>query len=131
MANRPYTELVAIYNANGNLAGEISYIVGKLRGTAHCALCDISHGLLGEKKTFSACKTAFDMPLRTLHLDERDEDLRVFTEGKTPCVVGRSPSGWHMVLDSDALAACNKDVATFEATLRQQLDATAGGSHPL
>ena len=44
-----YIELVGVYHADGSLLGELRYIWGKLRGTAHCTLCDITHGRLSEK----------------------------------------------------------------------------------
>ena len=43
--------LVGVYNANGGIVGELSYVLGKVKGSAHCALCDISHG-----KSFRAKK---------------------------------------------------------------------------
>ena len=38
------TQYFAIYDADGSLAGELSYALGKLAGARRCALCDISHG---------------------------------------------------------------------------------------
>ena len=34
---------VKAYHADGGPIGEVRYIIGKLLGTAHCALCDITH----------------------------------------------------------------------------------------
>lgn len=36
-------ELIGVYNADGGLFGELRYLVGNARGTAHCALCNIAH----------------------------------------------------------------------------------------
>ena len=36
--------IVAVYNANGGIIGELSYVIKKVLGKTHCALCDISHG---------------------------------------------------------------------------------------
>jgi hypothetical protein len=38
--------LIGVYNAEGSLRGELAYLLGKLTGRAHCALCDITHGAL-------------------------------------------------------------------------------------
>ena len=35
--------LVGVYDADGGLLGEAAYVWGKVRGTRHCALCDITH----------------------------------------------------------------------------------------
>ena len=32
-----------VYHADGGIIGELAYVWGKIRGTAHCALCDITH----------------------------------------------------------------------------------------
>ena len=37
------SELVGVYDADGGLPGELAYLWGKLRGTRHCGLCDITH----------------------------------------------------------------------------------------
>ena len=37
--------ILAIYDADLSVIGELAYAVGKLTGTRSCALCDITHGL--------------------------------------------------------------------------------------
>ena len=41
--------LTGVYDADGSLAGELSYWIGARLGRRHCALCDITHGLVREK----------------------------------------------------------------------------------
>jgi hypothetical protein len=115
-----FKEWVGVYHADGTLLGEIRYLIGKILGDGHCALCDITHGLVREKPEFQACRASLGIPFRTLHLNERDDDLRAFTEGKTPCVVGRSDDGWEFVLSSEDLEACSKDVNAFAALLEER-----------
>ena len=55
---RDVTALTGVYQANGSLSGELRYVVGKLLGSAHCALCDITHGAVREKPGFVACREA-------------------------------------------------------------------------
>ena len=120
--NERILEVVGVYHAEGTWLGELRYLFGKWRGTAHCELCDITHDLVREKTAFQRLRLALPIPLRTLHLDERDDTLTRFTEGLTPCVVGRTTSGWTLLLDSQTLASCSKDVAKFERLLRTQLE---------
>ena len=117
-----FIELVGVYHADGSLLGELRYLWGKLRGSAHCALCDITHGTLTEKAAFRACREGLEIPLRTVHLDERSPDLVGATEGKTPCIVGRSSEGWEMVLDPEELESCDQSVEAFELMLRARLE---------
>ena len=43
------SELVGVYDANGGLLGEAAYVWGRLRGTTHCGLCDITHATVRRK----------------------------------------------------------------------------------
>ncbi len=116
-----FAELVGIYHAEGSLLGELRYLIGKLRGTAHCALCDISHGALTEKAEFKDLRSRLEVPLRMIHLDERDPDLVAASEGRTPCVLGRTEDGWELLLDATDLERCGKSVTDFETQLRAAL----------
>ena len=118
-----FTEIVGVYNADGSWTGELRYVMGKIMGTAHCDLCDITHGLVRQKQAFTDLCDRLPVPIRTIHLDERSEDLAAFTQDKTPYVVGRTAGGWVMLMDASDLAACGKDVANFERVLRDRLEA--------
>jgi hypothetical protein len=111
------TALTGVYQAEGSLQGELRYVVGKLLGNAHCALCDITHGSVREKKGFTACREALPVPLRNVHLDERSPEIARFTEGRTPCVVAHTAEGLVLLLDEAALEACQGSVTRFRATL--------------
>jgi len=104
--------LVGVYHAKGTLTGEVSYWVGARLGRAHCALCDITHGLFRPKAEFEQCRLALPVPFTNVHLDERSPEISVATDGCTPCVVAEvddgSASRSHLVLlDRDALEACH------------------------
>lgn len=43
-------ELVGVYDADGGLLGEAAYVVGRLCGTRHCALCDITHSAVRRRR---------------------------------------------------------------------------------
>ena len=120
------TELIGVYNANGGLAGELAYVTGKLFGTAHCALCDITHGWVKEKAAFKDCRRSVSVPLRTVHINEQEESLADFTRGHTPCVVGRTDAGFIMVLDEAALEACEASVDAFSEALQAAISRHGG-----
>ena len=115
--------LTGVYHADGTVTGELKYALGKMLGTAHCALCDITHRGISEKGDFERCRDALPVPLSTVHLDERDDSLRAFTEGKTPCVVAHTAEGLVMVLDEAALDACGGDVVRFRDALEAAMEA--------
>ncbi len=122
--------IVGVYHAEGSLRGELAYVVGKLLGRAHCALCDITHAGVSEKPEFRTCRGSFVVPIETVHLDERDDAVRRYTEGKTPCVIGLTSEGPVMLLDAAALDRCGASVHRFELALRAALGAQSAVSSP-
>ena len=67
---RPVT-LWGVYHADGGLLGELAYVVGKLRGTAHCGLCDITHGSVRVKPEWKTLEASLDIPFKLVHLNEQ------------------------------------------------------------
>jgi len=121
MTERDFDRLVGIYQAEGSLMGEIRYALGRIRGTAHCALCDITHGRIREKDAFKTCREALDIPLDTLHLDELPPSLEEFTKGRTPCVVGVCGEMYEMLMTAEELDLCAGSVERFESMLSERL----------
>eukprot|EP00996_Jenningsia_fusiforme_P004034 NODE_4836_length_754_cov_44.449645_g4484_i0.p1 GENE.NODE_4836_length_754_cov_44.449645_g4484_i0~~NODE_4836_length_754_cov_44.449645_g4484_i0.p1 ORF type:complete len:124 (+),score=17.24 NODE_4836_length_754_cov_44.449645_g4484_i0:136-507(+) len=118
-----YTEMVGIYNAEGSVWGEVKYAIGKITGSAHCSLCDITHSGISKKPTFVSCIQRLPIPFAAVHLDERSPDYLQLTEGRTPCVVGKRKCDgvWEMVLSSTELDVCQKSVDCFEAALASKM----------
>ncbi len=116
--------LVGVYHADGGLRGELAYVWGKIRGTAHCALCDITHAGVREKASFRRCRGAFSVPFDTVHLNEQSPDLARFTKNRTPCVVGQFAGKWRMLLSAEQLEVCARSVTQFEAQLREALESS-------
>ena len=109
-----FEKLVGIYNAKGSLIGELQYFWGKIRGTAHCALCDITHGKLKEKASFKECKQGLGIPFELLHLDELNSELEKFIDD-APCVIGVKGN-------SEELEDCKSDVAAFSDLLNSKIN---------
>ena len=118
------TELVGVYDADGSVLGELAYVWGKVRGTRHCGLCDISHGHVRRKPAWDAMVARIPVPLRALHLDELDEDLRAAVAlGGAPVLLARDDDRWRVLLDAAGLDALEGSVDAFEAAVRDRLDA--------
>lgn len=103
----PVQRLIGVYHASGTPWGEISYWVKARFGGAHCSLCDVTHSSVREKPEWKACRATLPVPFETLHLDERDDALAAFTDGRTPCVVAETADGHVMVVTDDELRACD------------------------
>ncbi len=100
--------------------GEIRYIVGKVLGHAHCALCDVTHGITGKKRSFRAVEQALPVPLSLVHLDEQSPEIATLTEGRTPAVVGKTEDGLVFLLGPEQLEV-GGDVDRFAEVLHQAI----------
>jgi len=101
--------------------GELAYVVGKLRGTAHCGLCDITHGSVRVKPEWKTFEASLDLPFKLVHLNEQRSRLAELTYGATPCVVAESEAGLSMLLTPADLEACGGSVDRFGELLEAAL----------
>ena len=113
--------IYCIYDAKGSIIGEISYLWKKLIFNFECSLCNISHNTFTEKQIWKKEMSKAKYKLEMLHLDEQSEDLQAFTEGVTPCVVGKDASGYKIILNDSQLKKINGDVNLFFKELNNKL----------
>lgn len=121
--------LVGVYDAEGTLRGELSYWVGARLGRAHCALCDVTHGLLRERSDWRECRDAMSVPFDTYHRDDQPDAVRAAAEGVAPMVLAELAVGYVVLLGPAQLARCAGSVPAFSAALDRALTAaglTAG-----
>lgn len=117
------TKLTGVYHADGGLLGELRYVVGKLRGQAHCALCDITHGRLREKPRFAAWRAALPVTLELVHLNERDESVARVTGSRTPALVAHTDAGALIVLLGPDELELDGSLTRFEGALADAIAA--------
>ncbi|SCG71628.1 hypothetical protein [Micromonospora coxensis] len=110
--------LIGVYHADGGLRGELAYVVGKVRGTASCALCDITHGAFGRRRQWRDLLPELGVPVELVHLNERSAPVRAASEGRTPCVLAVTDGGHLPLLGPDELTGLDGDVARFAEALR-------------
>ena len=98
--------LVGIFDADGGPRGELRYLIDKLTGRGHCALCDITHGLnpLGKRSFREAC-TAAGVTMTLLHRDEASPE-QLKAAGTLPVVLVGTADSWRVLAPAEALAAC-------------------------
>tara|TARA_B100000214_G_scaffold140224_1_gene100200 strand:+ start:1163 stop:1543 length:381 start_codon:yes stop_codon:yes gene_type:complete len=115
-------QIFGVYNADGGILGELSYVWGKIRGTVHCALCDITHRGISKKKEWKELEGRLQIPIELLHINEQDATLGKFTKGITPCVVGDFGGKLQLVLNSEELEECGKSVGNFELLISEKVN---------
>ena len=112
--------LVGVYDADHTLRGELSYWLGARLGRAHCALCDITHGLLREREDWRACRAELPVPFEAVHRDEMPPAVAAIA-GELPTIVALTVRGPVVVLGPAAIEACDGDPDALVAALRAAL----------
>ena len=100
------TGLIGVYNADGTLRGELAYVVGSRLGTAHCSLCDITHGRMRERPQWRDCRDGLPVPFETFHRNDQPEVTRMLAADKLPVVVATTTAGAVLLLGPDELERC-------------------------
>ena len=114
--------ILAIYDADSSVIGELTYAVGKLTGTRNCALCDITHGLnpFGKWSWRGYCKDRAEV--EWLHRNEISDEMLAQLPTPLPCVIKQDDSGYLCtLLDTSALMACKGKVERFDQKLTRAL----------
>ena len=104
--NATLRRLVGVYDADGTLRGEVAYWVGARLGRAHCALCDITHGLARQRTEWKACRLGLPIAFDTYHRNDQPDAVRRATGGRLPVVVAETDGGVVPLLDAADLEAC-------------------------
>lgn len=127
MSDPPVTHLVGVYDAAGGLLGEAAYVWGKLRGTRHCALCDITHGHVRRKPAWDAMVAGLGLPVDLLHLDELPLDVALAVAAwGAPVVLARTADGLRPLVDSEELTALDGSVERLGELLRVRVSVHGG-----
>ena len=113
-------ELVGVYDADGGIRGELAYVLGKLRGTRHCALCDVTHSPIRRKREWDELIARLGVQFELLHLNECSAEVRSLLQ-PAPFVAARIDGELLVVLTAAELDALDGSVARFEVALRAAL----------
>lgn len=115
--------LVGVYHADGGLAGEARYVIGKLLGTARCGLCDITHSPVRRKPEWDAMVARLGLPSTLLHLNELPDDVAaaVAVHGSPVVLARRADGSVDLLLGTEALDRLGGSVAAFESAARTAL----------
>ena len=114
-------KIIGIYHANGGILGELKYMTGKFFGVSHCALCDITHTNTGKKEVWKECEEKLGVPITFVHLNERNVKLMTYTNGNTPCIVGKTSTNYAMLASKKELEKCNGNATALAELLEKKL----------
>lgn len=109
-------EIVGVYHADGGVMGELRYVLGKARGTVHCALCDITHSTVRRKTAWDDASRTFPHPIRLVHLNERSpEEVAACTLGTPTVLVSFADGTYRALMGPDDLELDGSVSAFFSA----------------
>lgn len=114
--------LVFVFKAN---SGRLNAIVDSARKVLlinGCALCEITHGLAGEKREWKECRAELGVPVDYLHLDELDAELKGVLGDAVPAVVAVVGGRPRLLMGPDVLGRCRGSVNDFRARLQFHAD---------
>ena len=124
---QPLHSIVGVYHADGGPIGEARYVIGKLLGTAHCALCDITHSPVRRKPEWDRMVAELGLPVELVHLNEMDAAVSAATAAHgSPLVLGRRRDGTvDALLLPHELEVLGGSVAAFRSALADALSRRA------
>jgi len=115
--------LIGIYDADSSVRGELTYWLGARLGRAHCALCDITHGLVRERDDWKTCRAGLRAPFDSFHRDDQPDPIRAATADTAPAVVAETAGSVVMLLGPSELDACagspERLVAAIDAAVQR------------
>ena len=114
--------LVGVYDAEGTLLGEVAYWVGARLGRAHCALCDVTHGMFTERADWRAARDTLPAPFATYHLDDMPAEVRECAGDLAPVVLARATGGMRLQLGPSELDACRGSPTRLVELLHRTVD---------
>jgi hypothetical protein len=83
----------------------------------HCALCEVTHGLVRRKAEWDRCAAGLAVPFTLYHRDDAPADVRAATAGAYPVVLARSDRGLEVALGAAQIEACSGSPAALSAAL--------------
>ena len=116
------TELIGVYDADSPLLGEISYWVDARLGTAHCSLCELTHGLFTKKSEWKQCANSLAVPFRLFHRDDAPDDVLVALASEFPAVLQRTTEGLKVILTKDELERFDGHTTDFAEWITNYLN---------
>jgi hypothetical protein len=125
----PVVAVVGVYDADGGVVGELTYLVGHLLGRTECSLCDVTHDSLRRRPEWDAMVARLPVPARLVHRNETtaDEQAACHVSG-LPAVLGLRADGSHTVLvGPTGLRAAGGSVERLEDALLAALAVEGSG----
>lgn len=116
MADEPIDSLLLIYNADAGRVAAFLDSARKALSIGACTLCELTHGLFGERSEWAECRLSYRVPVAALHRDEVDRETAAVA-GDLPAVLAHSRGRTIRLVSAGQLAAC-ENVEALDRVIR-------------
>ena len=116
MADEPIDSLILIYNADAGRVAAFLDSARKALSIGACTLCDLTHGLFGERSEWADCRLSYRVPVTALHRDEVDQETAAVA-GDLPAVLAHAGGRNVRLVTARQLAECD-DVDALDRVIR-------------
>lgn len=113
-------QLILIYNANSGKWSAFMDSAKKALQIEECALCSITHGLMGERSQWKECKAEIGVHIQAYHKDEVPEHLKTAAGNAYPCILAQHGAETILLLTPDELRECKGGVPDLISRLHRQ-----------
>lgn len=120
---RKVDALIFVYNANSGKISAFLDSAKKVLMVDGCALCTITHGILGEKNEWKECQEELGVPIQYYHRDDLSETLKKVVDGRFPCILAQIGTNYMMLLEPKVLERCRGDVRDLKGRISYYLAA--------
>ena len=117
MAKQQIDRLVFVFNADSGRWNAFVDSTKKLLMVDGCALCSITHGLLGEKGEWNSCKESLGVPIDYVHRNEIHTALRDVVGNNLPCIVAQTGSKYVILITPEVLERCRGSVSELKGKI--------------
>ena len=118
MAKKKIERLIFVFDASSGKLGAWVDSAKKALMMKGCALCTITHGILGEKSEWQDCKTQIGVPIDYYHRDDMPSPVAAVASKLLPCVVAVVEGGdYQLLVGPDVLERCKGSVADLKSRL--------------
>ena len=114
---REIERLVLVFDADAGAWSALVDSSRKLFRLKGCSLCEITHGVLGEREGWASCRESLGVDVEYLHRDELDEALEKQVGDALPCVLADAGGGLEVLLGPDVLDRCAGSLNDFRGRL--------------
>jgi hypothetical protein len=115
--------LILVFDADSGLAAMLLDVAKKAVGREDCALCEITYGPLGKRRSWAACEARLGLEVVERHRDELPVEWEI-PRTELPCVLlDRGGARPEILLNRAAIASLDRNAERLERAIRDALSA--------